>query len=176
MVSLLTAIGSIGTFSMAIIYLFSYLHQRRQMRVELYPVLSFGQLIIELTSYGELKFKNNNYNNDTPILDKYITLVNDGGGGASKISITFLKDDETIQEVNISKLSGNSKYIVPLNYAIIDLIEDSIIQNQDTRLTVKFQYNSLIKNKKAKEEFDLIITEFPNAENLLLYEVKVKFE
>lgn len=174
MTNILTAIGSIGTFSMAFIYLFSYLHQRRQMRVELYPVLYFEQLIIELKGNGELKFYNSNTYN--PMLDKYITLVNDGGGGASKINLTFSDQENTFQKINISKLSGNSKYIVPLNKNMIKIIESCIIQNKDIRLTVDFQYNTLIKDKKTKETFQLMIAEFPNAEDLLLYEVKVKFE
>ncbi|WP_204117655.1 hypothetical protein, partial [Klebsiella pneumoniae] len=56
MLSILQAIGSIGTFIMAILYFVSVMVQIRQIKISFIPFLAFDQIIIEQTD--RLKLKN----------------------------------------------------------------------------------------------------------------------
>ncbi|RIN98084.1 hypothetical protein BUZ91_13385, partial [Mammaliicoccus sciuri] len=56
MLNILQAIGSIGTFIMAILYFISVMIQIRQIKISFIPFLAFDQIIIEKSK--RLKLKN----------------------------------------------------------------------------------------------------------------------
>lgn len=57
MINILQAIGSIGTFIMAILYFVSVMIQIRQIKISFIPFLAFDQIIIEQENKG-LKLRN----------------------------------------------------------------------------------------------------------------------
>jgi len=52
MINIIQAIGSIGTFIMAILYFISVMIQIRQIKISFIPYLSFDQIILEKKQSG----------------------------------------------------------------------------------------------------------------------------
>ncbi|MDT3997923.1 hypothetical protein RPO67_09790, partial [Staphylococcus saprophyticus] len=104
MLSILQAIGSIGTFIMAILYFVSVMVQIRQIKISFIPFLAFDQIIIEQTDRLKLK---NITESDTDYVNTAFKLQNLGGGTAKNIDIkVYLDKDENkvLQEKHINIL------------------------------------------------------------------------
>ncbi|PTJ44509.1 hypothetical protein BU012_14480, partial [Mammaliicoccus sciuri] len=85
MLNILQAIGSIGTFIMAILYFISVMIQIRQIKISFIPFLAFDQIIIEKTNHLKLK---NLTESDSDYVNTAFKLQNLGGGTAKNIDIT----------------------------------------------------------------------------------------
>ncbi|RIN29524.1 hypothetical protein BU068_12390, partial [Staphylococcus succinus] len=58
MISIISAIGSLGTFIMALFYFVSVSIQLYQMKVGFIPALGFNQVLLKLDKDGTLTMKN----------------------------------------------------------------------------------------------------------------------
>jgi len=58
MINLISAIGSIGTFIMALFYFVSVTLQLYQIKIGFIPALCFNQVLLELNEEDELTMKN----------------------------------------------------------------------------------------------------------------------
>ncbi len=83
MINIISAIGSLGTFIMAIFYFISVSIQLYQMKISFIPALGFNQTLLELNNDNELIM--NNIKTDNTKHEDYLKLYNLGGGAARKI-------------------------------------------------------------------------------------------
>ncbi|GBW83353.1 hypothetical protein M6K209_2416 [Staphylococcus aureus] len=87
MINIISAIGSIGTFIMALFYFVSVSVQLYQMKISFLPALGFNQILLEREE-DQLNIMNSateeHHHKD------YIKLYNLGGGAAKKIAIEVL--------------------------------------------------------------------------------------
>lgn len=96
MINIISAIGSIGTFIMALFYFVSVSVQLYQMKISFLPALGFNQILLEREE-DQLNIMNSateeHHHKD------YIKLYNLGGGAAKKIAIeVLLGNDKVIQK------------------------------------------------------------------------------
>ena len=122
MLNILQAIGSIGTFIMAILYFVSVMIQIRQIKISFIPFLAFDQIIIEQTQRLKLK---NLTESDTDYVNTAFKLQNLGGGTAKNIDIKVYLDEEgnaDIEEVwNVKGSDGTEWYKVLNNMGNMEL-------------------------------------------------------
>ena len=82
MINIISAIGSIGTFVMALFYFVSVSIQLYQMKVSFLPALDFNQILIK-RSNEQLQLKNVGIESDSE--QDYLKLYNLGGGAVKNI-------------------------------------------------------------------------------------------
>nr|WP_315296551.1 hypothetical protein [Mammaliicoccus lentus] len=134
MLNILQAIGSIGTFIMAILYFISVMIQIRQIKISFIPYLAFDQIIIEKTQ--ELKLNNLTENNSDYIHTAF-KLQNLGGGTAKNIEIeVYLGEQELIQRKHINVLPSNKFYLMPINKKAFEEFQDTIENNEYVHIIV----------------------------------------
>lgn len=83
MINIISAIGSIGTFLMALFYFISVSVQLYQMKIGFIPALGFNQVTLEIDNENKLSMKNMDINHSDH--QDYLKLYNLGGGAAKKI-------------------------------------------------------------------------------------------
>ncbi|MEK2456488.1 hypothetical protein [Tetragenococcus halophilus] len=147
-VSILNAVGSIGTLIMAFFYFVSVSIQLYQMRLGFYPALGFEQTFI---IHENGKFKLQNAVDLLKIGEEsidYFSLYNLGGGTAKNINIDIYLDNEQLQNKYVHILPGNESYLLPVNDKVHDGLKQALIEKeQTTELTIDMQYKSSIRQK-----------------------------
>ncbi|WP_239710536.1 MULTISPECIES: hypothetical protein [unclassified Mammaliicoccus] len=170
MLNILQAIGSIGTFIMAILYFISVMIQIRQIKISFIPYLAFDQIIIEKTQRLKLK---NLTENDSDHVNTAFKLQNLGGGTAKSIDIkVYLGEQEVIQEKHINVLPSNKFYLMPINKKAFEEFEDTIENNgYTTNMYINIRYYSQISKKQNSITYRVNIEEFVNLDDKDLYEM-----
>ncbi|MEI4282650.1 hypothetical protein WKV52_06190 [Tetragenococcus halophilus] len=147
-VSILNAVGSIGTLIMAFFYFVSVSIQLYQMRLGFYPALGFEQTFI-IHENGKFKLQNavDLLKIGEESIDNF-SLYNLGGGTAKNINIDIYLDNEQLQNKYVHILPGNESYLLPVNDRVHDGLKQALIEKeQTTELTIDMQYKSSIRQK-----------------------------
>ncbi|QYG31929.1 hypothetical protein K0O13_03325 [Mammaliicoccus sciuri] len=170
MLNILQAIGSIGTFIMAILYFISVMIQIRQIKISFIPFLAFDQIIIEKTNHLKLK---NLTESDSDYVNTAFKLQNLGGGTAKNIDIkVYLDENEVLQEKHINVLPSNKFYLMPINKKAFEEFEDTIENNgYTTNMYINIRYYSQISKKQNSITYRVNIEEFVNLDDKDLYEM-----
>lgn len=170
MISIIQAIGSIGTFIMAILYFVSVMIQIRQIKISFIPYLSFDQIIIEKTDNIKVV---NLTSSDHEYVNTAFKLLNLGGGSARNIEIKLkLNDEEVLQSKKINILPNNQSYLIPINQKVFQEFSDTIKNNgYQTNMTVELNYSSQVSKKRDTNEYRISIDNFVNLDEKDLYEL-----
>ncbi|MEB8067705.1 hypothetical protein [Mammaliicoccus fleurettii] len=170
MLNILQAIGSIGTFIMAILYFISVMIQIRQIKISFIPFLTFDQIIIEKAKRLKLK---NLTETDSDYVNTAFKLQNLGGGTAKNIDIkVYLNENEVLQEKHINVLPSNKFYLMPINKKAFEEFEDTIENNgYTTNMYINIRYYSQISKKQNSITYRVNIEEFVNLDDKDLYEM-----
>ncbi|PTK16230.1 hypothetical protein BUZ90_04890 [Mammaliicoccus sciuri] len=170
MLNILQAIGSIGTFIMAILYFISVMIQIRQIKISFIPFLAFDQIIIEKSKRLKLKKLTET---DSDYVNTAFKLQNLGGGTAKNIDITvYLNENEVLQEKHINVLPSNKFYLMPINKKAFEEFEDTIENNgYTTNMYINIRYYSQISKKQNSITYRVNIEEFVNLDDKDLYEM-----
>lgn len=147
-ISVLNAVGSIGTLIMAFFYFVSVSIQLYQMRLGFYPALGFEQTFI---IHKDGKFKLQNADDLLKIGEEnidYFSLYNLGGGTAKNIDIVISLNNEELQKKYVHILPGNESYLLPVNAKVHDGLKQALIEKEEpTELIIDMQYKSSIRQK-----------------------------
>ncbi len=109
MISLISAIGSIGTFIMALFYIISISIQFYQMKIEFIPALGFNQTLLSRDNKNQLYLLNTSARESKH--EDFLRLYNLGGGAAKEIKIEiYLDGDKTIQTKYVNILPSNDDF------------------------------------------------------------------
>ncbi|MBI5975029.1 hypothetical protein [Staphylococcus canis] len=144
MIDVISAIGSIGTFIMALFYFISVSVQLYQMKMSFLPALGFNQIL--MTRDGNRLTLKNTTNQDTPELgDDFLKLYNLGAGAAKQIVIQiYLNGGELLQEKYISILPSKESYLLPINEDVFHELDRTIENNgyeADLQINIKYKHN-----------------------------------
>ncbi|WP_323702974.1 hypothetical protein [Mammaliicoccus sp. Dog046] len=170
MISIIQAIGSIGTFIMAILYFISVMIQIRQIKISFIPYLSFDQIILE--KKDDIKVVNLT-SSDHEYVHTAFKLLNLGGGSARNIEVVLkLNDNEILQSKHINILPNNQFYLIPINQKVFEEFRNTIENNgYQTNMTVELKYNGQVSKKRDSNEYRISIDNFVNLDDKDLYEL-----
>ncbi|RIP35855.1 hypothetical protein BUZ14_04165 [Staphylococcus gallinarum] len=148
MINIISAIGSIGTFIMALFYFVSVSLQLYQMRIGFIPVLGFNQVFLTLNHNDELTMKNTTTTESNH--QDYLKLYNLGGGAAKNIEIQIvLGEEQVIQEKFVNILPSKEGYLLPINKDVFDELESTIQNNgYESDINIKLAYYHNVSRKQ----------------------------
>ena len=171
MINILQAVGSIGTFIMAILYLISVMIQIRQIKISFIPFLAFDQILMEQEGKS-LKLRNLT-ETDSDYVNTAFKLQNLGGGTAKNIDIkVHLNENEVIQEKHINILPSDKYYLMPIGKKALEEFQDTVKNNDyKTSMHVNISYYSQISKKQNNIMYRVNIEEFVNLDDKDLYEL-----
>lgn len=171
MISILQAVGSIGTFIMAILYLISVMIQIRQIKISFIPFLAFDQILMEQEGKS-LKLRNLT-ETDSDYVNTAFKLQNLGGGTAKNIDIkVHLNENEVIQEKHINILPSDKYYLMPIGKKALEEFQDTVKNNDyKTSMYINISYYSQISKKQNNITYRVNIEKFPNLDDKDLYEL-----
>lgn len=171
MINILQAVGSIGTFIMAILYLISVMIQIRQIKISFIPFLAFDQIIMEQEGKS-LKLRNLT-ETDSDYVNTAFKLQNLGGGTAKNIDIkVHLNENEVIQEKHINILPSDKYYLMPIGKKAFEEFQDTVKNNgYTTNMYINISYYSQISKKQNNTRYRVNIEEFVNLDDEDLYEL-----
>ncbi len=171
MINILQAVGSIGTFIMAILYLISVMIQIRQIKISFIPFLAFDQILMEQEGKS-LKLRNLT-ETDSDYVNTAFKLQNLGGGTAKNIDIkVHLNENEVIQEKHINILPSDKYYLMPIGKKALEEFQDTVKNNDyKTSMYINISYYSQISKKQNNIMYRVNIEEFPNLDDKDLYEL-----
>lgn len=180
MLSILQAVGSIGTLIMAILYLISVMVQIRQIKISFIPFLAFDQITIEQEGEQEgksLKLRNLTATDDSEYVNTAFKLQNLGGGTAKNIDIKVylnenLNENEVIQEKHINVLPSDKYYLMPIGKKALEEFQDTVKNNgYKTNMHIGLSYYNQLSNKQHNIMYRVKIEEFANLDDKDLYEL-----
>ncbi len=150
MINIISAIGSIGTFIMALFYFISVSIQLYQMKMSFLPALGFNQIL--MTRDGEkLKLRNTSAHQieDAQWGEDYLKLFNLGAGAAKQIKIeVYLDEENVLQSKYVSILPSKESYLLPINKDVFDELDRTIENNgYESNLQIKIQYQHNVSRK-----------------------------
>ncbi|KTT79342.1 MULTISPECIES: hypothetical protein [Mammaliicoccus] len=171
MINIIQAIGSIGTFIMAILYFISVMIQIRQIKISFIPYLSFDQIILEKKQNG-IKVMNLT-SSDHEYLNTAFKLLNLGGGSAKNIEVVLkLNGDEVLQRKRINILPNNQFYLIPINQKVFNEFQNTIENRYfETNMTIELKYDGQVSKKRSSNEYRISIDDFVNMDEKDLYEI-----
>ncbi|PKE09939.1 hypothetical protein [Macrococcoides caseolyticum] len=171
MINILQAVGSIGTFIMAILYLISVMIQIRQIKISFIPFLAFDQILMEQEGKS-LKLRNLT-ETDSDYVNTAFKLQNLGGGTAKNIDIkVHLNENEVIQEKHINILPSDKYYLMPIGKKALEEFQDTVKNNDyKTSMYINISYYSQISKKQNNITYRVNIEKFPNLDDKDLYEL-----
>ncbi|MBU0437489.1 hypothetical protein [Staphylococcus succinus] len=172
MISIISAIGSLGTFIMALFYFVSVSIQLYQMKVGFIPALGFNQVLLKLDKDGTLTMKNITIHNSDH--EDYLKLYNLGGGAAKTINIKILLDDEKIvQEKLLNILPSKESYLLPINAEVFEELKSTIQNNgYESNLNIKLSYYHNVSRKQQEILLVAKLDEFNMYEKEKVYELQ----
>lgn len=149
MVSIINAIGSVGTLVMAVFYLILGSVQLYQMRIRFYSALGFEQTFI-VNDNGNLKLQSaRDLVRGTDEGINYFNLYNIGGGTAKSINIRiYLNRNMVLQEKYVHILPGDESYLLPVNDRVHEGLNQALLKDREkAELTITMDYKSSISQK-----------------------------
>uniref|UniRef100_UPI0039F6CD72 hypothetical protein n=1 Tax=Staphylococcus gallinarum TaxID=1293 RepID=UPI0039F6CD72 len=172
MINIISAIGSIGTFLMALFYFISVSVQLYQMKIGFIPALGFNQVTLELDDENKLSMNNMDVNHSGH--QDYLKLYNLGGGAAKKIKIELSLDkNNIIQEKFLNFLPSKESYFLPMNKKVYEELESTIQNNgYETNLHIKLSYYHNVSRKQQIINLKAKLDEFNSYENKDIYELQ----
>lgn len=164
MINIISAIGSLGTFIMALFYFVSVSVQLYQMKISFIPALGFNQILLIRDKDQKLNLKNTTSNVEEH--EDYLKLYNLGGGAAKKITIeVLLGEDKVIQKKYVNML--------PINKTVFDELDDTIKNNgYESNMNIKLSYYHNVSRKKQEIFLKGHIDAFNNYEDKNIYELQ----
>lgn len=174
MINVIQAVGSIGTFIMAILYFISVMIQIRQIKISFIPYLSFDQIILEKKKNG-IKVMNLTAS-DHEYVNTALKLLNLGGGSAKDIEVVLkLNGDEVLQRKMVNILPNNQFYLIPINQKVFTEFSDTIENNvYETNMTIELKYSGQVSKKRSSNEYRISIDNFVNLDDKDLYELTIE--
>lgn len=171
MINILQAIGSIGTFIMALLYLISVMVQIKQIKISFIPYLAFDQITMEQEGKN-LKLRNLT-ETDSDYVNTAFKLQNLGGGVAKNIDIkVHFNENEIVQEKHINVLPGGKYYLIPIDKNALEEFQDTIKNNgHKTNMHINISYYNQLSKKQNNIVYRVNIEEFVNLDNKDLYEL-----
>ncbi|MBF7019608.1 hypothetical protein ISO99_06745 [Staphylococcus sp. 18_1_E_LY] len=172
MINIISAIGSMGTFIMAIFYFVSVSVQLYQMKISFIPALGFNQILLEKDKNKKLNLKNMIMNSNEH--EDHLKLYNLGGGAAKKITIEILLgENKVIQTKYVSMLPSKEGYMLPLNKKVFDELDKTIQNNgYESDLNIKLTYYHNVSRKQHEVLLRGNIDSFNTYENKSIYELQ----
>ncbi len=173
MINLISAIGSIGTFIMALFYFVSVSVQLYQMKMSFLPALGFNQIL--MTRDGErLKLKNTASTTSTDIGDDFLKLFNLGAGAVKQIRIeVFIDEGQVLQRKYVSILPSKESYLLPINKAVFDELDRTIENNgYESNLQIKMTYQHNVSRKTQTLYLKGNIDSFNRYDDRSVYELQ----
>lgn len=172
MINIISAIGSLGTFIMALFYFVSVSVQLYQMKIGFIPALGFNQVLLKLDNENKLLMHNMDIN-DSDHQD-YLKLYNLGGGAAKQIKIELLLgEDNVIQEKFINFLPSKESYYLPMNKEVFNEFEKTIQNNgYETDLNIKLYYYHNVSRRQQVVGLRGKIDKFNTYEDKAIYELQ----
>lgn len=148
MMNILSAIGSIGTFIMALFYFISVSIQLYQMKMSFLPALGFNQILM-VRDGDRLTVRNTMNHNKEELGDDFLMLYNLGAGAAKHIvAEIYLNGGELLQRKYINILPSKESYLLPINKDVIDELDRTIANNAyEADLQIKLKYKHSVSRK-----------------------------
>ena len=171
MINIIQAVGSIGTFIMAILYLISVRVQIKQIKISFIPFLAFDQIIME--QKGENLKLRNLTEKDSDYVSTAFKLQNLGGGTAKNIDIkVHLNENEVIQEKHINVLPSDKYYLMPIGKNALEEFQDTVKNNgYKTNMHIHISYYDQLTKKQNNIMYRVNIEKFLNMDDKDLYEL-----
>ncbi|MFZ8101109.1 hypothetical protein ACO1GT_05605 [Staphylococcus arlettae] len=172
MINIISAIGSIGTFVMALFYFVSVSIQLYQLTISFIPALGFNQILISRND-GRLKVRNIEDHNELENVD-YIKLYNLGGGAAKNIEIEiFIGENDVLQRKHVSMLPSKEGYLLPINNDVFKEIDRTLKNNgYESDLHVKITYKHNVSRKQQEIYLNAKIDNFNSFDDKAVYELQ----
>jgi hypothetical protein len=172
MIDIISAIGSLGTFVMAIFYFISVSVQLYQMKISFLPTLGFNQILLEKDEQQNLNLKNTILNSNNH--QDHLQLYNLGGGTAKNINIEILiGKNNVIQSKYIPMLPSKKGYMLSINKKVFDGLDKTIKHNgYKSDMYIKISYNHSVSRKKHQLFLNGYIDNFNTRENKDIYELQ----
>ncbi|MBF7017989.1 hypothetical protein [Staphylococcus durrellii] len=173
MLNIISAIGQIGTFIMALFYFISVTLQLYQMKIAFIPALGFNQILIKRGTKG-LTLHNTAVNKDGENEEDFLQLYNLGGGAAKQITIEiYLGDNDVLQRKFVSMLPSKEGYLLPINKDVFNEIEKTIKNNgYESNLKLKLTYKHNVSRKQQELYLNGKIDVFNTYEDESIYELQ----
>lgn len=171
MINIISAVGSIGTFVMALSYFVSVSIQLYQMKISFIPALSFNQILVTRENN---KIQLTNTGIDSESEQDYMKLYNLGGGAAKNIKVEiYLGDDDVLQRKYINILPSKEGYLLPINKDVYSEIE-STIKNEgyESNLNIKITYKHNVSRKEQHLHLNGKIDSFNTYNDKSVYELQ----
>lgn len=171
MINIIQAVGSIGTFIMAMLYLISVMIQIKQIKMSFIPYLAFDQILMEQEGKS-LKLRNLT-ENDSDYVNTAFKLQNLGRGTAKYIDIkVYLNENEVIQEKHLNVLPIDKYYLIPIGKKVLEEFQNTAENNgYKTTMHINISYYNQLSKKQIKIMYQVNIEEFANLDNKNLYEL-----
>ena len=171
MINIISAIGSLGTFIMALFYFVSVSVQLYQMKISFLPALGFNQILITLDK-NELQLKNVGIESQSE--QDYLKLYNLGGGAAKNIKIEiYIGEQEVLQTKYVNILPSKEGYLLPINKDVFSEIESTIQNNgYESDLNVKLSYQHNVSRKTQELYLNGKIDSFNAYDEKAIYELQ----
>ncbi|MFE0441063.1 hypothetical protein ACFW0C_00285 [Aerococcus sp. NPDC058936] len=171
MINIIQAVGSIGTFIMALLYLISVMVQIKQIKISFIPFLTFDQIIIEQEGKN-LKLRNIT-ETDSDYVNTAFKLQNLGGGTAKNIDIkVYLNENEVIQEKHLNVLPSDKYYLMPIGKNALEEFQDTVKNNgYKTHMLINISYYNQLSKKQNNIMYRVNIEKFLNLDDKNLYEL-----
>ncbi|MBN6204402.1 hypothetical protein JZH61_11290 [Staphylococcus saprophyticus] len=172
MINIISAIGSLGTFIMALFYFVSVSVQLYQMKISFIPALGFNQILLEKEDNKNLNLRNTTSNSEEN--EDYLKLYNLGGGAAKNITVeVMLGKDNVIQEKYINMLPSKESYMLPINKTVFDELDDTIQNNgYESDMNIRLTYYHNVSRKKQEVVLKGHIDSFNTYEYKEIYELQ----
>ncbi|RIP07044.1 hypothetical protein BUZ02_04150 [Staphylococcus gallinarum] len=171
MINIISAIGSIGTFVMALFYFVSVSIQLYQMKISFIPALSFNQILVTREK-DQLQLTNTGIDSESE--QDYMKLYNLGGGAAKNINVEiYLGDDDVLQRKYINILPSKEGYLLPINKDVYSEIENTIKnEGYDSNLNIKITYKHNVSRKEQYLHLNGKIDSFNTYNDKSVYELQ----
>lgn len=173
MLNVISAIGQIGTFIMALFYFISVSLQLYQMKIAFIPALGFNQILIKRSING-LTLHNTALNKDDKNEEDFLQLYNLGGGAAKQITIEiYIDGNDVLERKFVSILPSKEGYLLPINKEVFNEIEETIKNNgYESNLKMKLTYKHNVSRKKQELYLNGKIDVFNTYDNEGIYELQ----
>lgn len=171
MINIISAIGSLGTFIMALFYFISVSVQLYQMKISFLPALGFNQILIT-RDHDELNLRNTAIDSDED--QDFLKLYNLGGGAAKNIKIEiYLGNQDILQTKYVNILPSKEGYLLPINKDVYSEIESTIKNNgYESDLNVRITYKHNVSRKTQEIHLNGKIDTFNAYDEKSIYELQ----
>ncbi|MGM7690148.1 hypothetical protein [Staphylococcus felis] len=173
MINIISAIGSIGTFIMALFYFISVSVQLYQMKMSFLPALGFNQILM-IRDGNHLTLKNATNDVKNELGDDFLKLYNLGAGAAKEIIVEiYLNGGQLLQRKYISILPSKESYLLPINRDVFNELERTIENNgYESDLQIKIMYKHNVSRKTKETVLNSQIDIFNRYNQKSIYELQ----